>query len=155
MAGVKLWAPPSFVKFGCLVHDVQLSSSARLTCHMVALSSSQVALFVMSVAASDTSIVVMPHCWPATCKLFREPIAFGVQSARASQQDAGKLLYIFVLLSVSLFCFIFIFSLAIAFSFSFSCSDGGSDSRSGSSGRRRRAGRPWVVGGQAIVWRQR
>ena len=28
---------------------------------------------------------------------------------------------------------------------------GGSDSRSGSSGRRRRAGRPCMVGGQAIV----
>ena len=62
MAGVKLWAPPSFVKFGCLVHDVQLSSSARRTCRMVALSSSQVALFVMSVAASDTSMVSMICC---------------------------------------------------------------------------------------------
>ena len=62
MAGVKLWAPPSFVKFGCLVHDVQLSSSARRTCRMVALSSSQVALFVMSVAASDISMVSMICC---------------------------------------------------------------------------------------------
>ena len=36
MAGVKLWLPPSIVKFGCLIHDEQLSSNARRICRMVA-----------------------------------------------------------------------------------------------------------------------
>ena len=48
-AGVKLWAPPSSVKFGCLVHDVQLSSSARRMCRMVRCSSIQIVTFALSV----------------------------------------------------------------------------------------------------------
>ena len=52
MAGVKLWVPPSIVKFWCLVHDEQLSSNARRICRMVAVSSSQIALFVMLVPGS-------------------------------------------------------------------------------------------------------
>ena len=43
-AGVKLWAPPSIVKFGCLVHDVQLSSRARRICRMVSESSTQISM---------------------------------------------------------------------------------------------------------------
>ena len=49
-AGVKLWAPPSIVKFGCLVHDVQLSSSARRICRMVSESSIQIVMFAMPVS---------------------------------------------------------------------------------------------------------
>ena len=48
-AGVKLWAPPSSVKFGCLGHDVQLSSSARRMCRMVRCSSIQIVTFALSV----------------------------------------------------------------------------------------------------------
>ena len=49
-AGVKLWAPPSIVKFGCLVHDVQLSSRARRICLMVSESSIQIVIFASPVS---------------------------------------------------------------------------------------------------------
>ena len=49
-AGVKLWVPSSIVKFGCLVHDVQLSSSARRICRIVTLSSIETAMFAMPVS---------------------------------------------------------------------------------------------------------
>ena len=64
MAGVKLWLPPSIVKFGCLIHDEQLSSNARRICRMVAVPSSQIALFVMLVPGKKSwlSIVFLIRC---------------------------------------------------------------------------------------------
>ena len=49
MGGVKLWVPPPVVKFGCLMHDEQLSSSASRICRMVAVASIQIAFFVAPV----------------------------------------------------------------------------------------------------------
>ena len=49
MAGMKLWVPPPVVKFGCLMHDEQLSSSASRICRMVAVASIQIAFFVAPV----------------------------------------------------------------------------------------------------------
>ena len=49
MGGVKLWVPPPVVKFGCLIHDEQLSSSASRMCRMVAVASIQIAFFVAPV----------------------------------------------------------------------------------------------------------
>ena len=56
-AGVKLWAPPSSVKFGCLVHDVQLSSSARRMCRMVRCSSIQIVTFALPVSLQIVPLV--------------------------------------------------------------------------------------------------
>ena len=49
MGGMKLWVPPPVVKFGCLMHDEQLSSSASRICRMVAVASIQIAFFVAPV----------------------------------------------------------------------------------------------------------
>ena len=65
MAGVKLWLPPSIVKFGCLIHDEQLSSNARRICRMVAVPSSQIALFVMLVPGKKSWLsIVGKRCMP-------------------------------------------------------------------------------------------
>ena len=61
-AGVKLWAPPPSVKFGCLVHDVQLSSSARRMCRMVRCSSIQIVTFALSVFLQMVAFVSWSMC---------------------------------------------------------------------------------------------
>ena len=46
-------------------------------------------LFYLSWSLCIISLLTLSVAPSVTCKLFREPIAFGVQSARASQQDAA------------------------------------------------------------------
>ena len=46
-------------------------------------------LFYLSWSLCIASLPTLSVAPSATCKLFREPVAFGVQSARASQQDAA------------------------------------------------------------------
>lgn len=72
-AGVKLWAPPSIVKFGCLVHDVQLSSRARRICRMVSESSIQIVMFASPVSLRMVFLMFWSICmrverrrWPQT-----------------------------------------------------------------------------------------
>ena len=72
-AGVKLWAPLSIVKFGCLVHDVQLSSRARRICRMVSESSIQIVMFASPVSLLMVFVMVWSICmrverrrWPQT-----------------------------------------------------------------------------------------
>ena len=74
MAGVKLWVPPPVVKFGCLMHDEQLSSSASRICRMVAVAATDRArhrfrrsLFSRRTAdPSHTAATMWPKHAPAT-----------------------------------------------------------------------------------------
>ena len=73
MAGVKLWLPPSIVKFGCLIHDEQLSSNARRICRMVAVPSSQIALFVMLVPGKKSWLSSRQPCDQNTPQQHQRP----------------------------------------------------------------------------------
>ena len=80
-AGVKLWAPPSIVKFGCLVHDVQLSSRARRICRMVSESSIQIVMFASPVSLRMVLLMFWSICMP-TCSV---PVGFAVAAGVAGR----------------------------------------------------------------------
>ena len=97
-AGVKLWAPPSIVKFGCLVHDVQLSSRARRICRMVSESSIQIVMFASPVSLRMVFLMFWGTCmrverrrWPQT-QTSSLPVMFQSVSLAIPRPSALKFL---------------------------------------------------------------
>ena len=100
MGGMKLWVPPPVVKFGCLMHDEQLSSSASRICRMVAVASIQIAFFVAPVPGPRRwlSMVFLILCtrWCLNVRERRAPVC---RSSSSSAQVGLIVLLILVLVS--------------------------------------------------------
>ena len=105
MAGVKLWLPPSIVKFGCLIHDEQLSSNARRICRMVAVPSSQIALLVMLMPGAKPIVFLIRcirRCLNVRERRRPETHTSSVFSASLASLASLALLSLLLLLSVPL-----------------------------------------------------